>query len=54
LSRLADEKYHRQTVLEWFMKNTDTLVGEIVKSNPKLKKEALEKVLKEILEKMKG
>jgi len=54
LSRLADEEYHRQTVLEWFMKNTDTLVGEIVKSNPKLKKEVLGKVLKEILEKMKG
>jgi hypothetical protein len=37
-----------------FMENADTLVDGIVKSNPELKKGVIEKVLKEILEKMKG
>jgi hypothetical protein len=39
LRKLADENYHRQTILGWFRGSVDVLVEEIMKSNPRLKRE---------------
>jgi hypothetical protein len=52
LRRLVDERYHREAVLRWFRESTGTLVSEIVRSNPRLKAELVEKIVREMLEKM--
>jgi restriction endonuclease Mrr len=52
LRRLVDERYHREAVLRWFRESTGTLVNEIVRSNPRLKAELVEKIVREMLEKM--
>lgn len=39
MRKLADENYHRQTILGWFRGSVDVLVEEIMKSNPRLKRE---------------
>jgi hypothetical protein len=52
LRRFADERYHRQAVLEWLRESTHALVEEIVKSKPELKREIVEKAVREMLEKM--
>jgi hypothetical protein len=52
LSKLGDEKYHRQIVLRWFKDSADMLVERIVKSSPDLKREVVERLIREMLEKM--
>jgi hypothetical protein len=39
-------------ILKWFRGFTDTIVGEIMRLNPELKREIVGKVVREMLEKM--